>query len=1095
MKQNWPVHVKAVTARFFTILMLSVLSMTSVAGAQGSGREISGRVLDTEGEPLIGATVMLKDGAKVLNGVLTDVDGGFRLKAKPGNQLEVTYIGYVSATIKVGDKTSYEIVLTSNSQELDEVVVVGYGTQKKETLTGAISVVKNATLVESPTANISNALVGRVPGVSGIQSSGEPGDNETTLRIRGVATMNSEGNDPLIVIDGVQSTLEMMNAIDPNEIQSISVLKDASSTAVYGVKGANGVVLVTTKRGSSGAPKINLSYRFGITELTSKLKMLDSYRYALLRNEAIDSDGDVSKEQYRFDKYELWKFLAGRDYTPDEIDAMDITDAQKAQLMNSPALYYRSDDRYEDMFGGTAPTQQFNVNISGGMERVKYFASVGYLDQTGLFDLAKYQNVDNNTKNQRYNFRSNVDIDIHKNLSLSVDVSGSFQHNSGILGKDGDITSASSRHKQMLVQVLSAAPFAGPGIVDGKLVGNYISDLNPLEGRGTGWSTPAYIIQCQLLDTRMSNVSATLRLRHKMDYITKGLAISGAVSYDDSYRKSRVEQREPQIYKVGRNPENPNELLFFGGITKPTTVNDNYKSYNYKRNSLYLEAKIDYNRNFGPHSVTALALVSASQQRNPSLQFLVPTGMIGSAGRIAYSYDNRYFAEFNVGYNGSENFPKGKRFGFFPAYSVGWILTNEHFFPKNDFVTFIKFRGSYGEVGNDKIGGSRFLYLPSAWSYASGIDKANGAYFGFTDGSAYPAYYEGAYESRLGNPDVTWERAKKTNIGIELSFFKNRQLSILADLFKEDRDNILWNRSTTPGVVGATPPKDNIGKMSNKGYEVQVTWSDVIHDFSYSIGAGVSYAKNTIEYMDEPDNPYPWMNTTGFSYGQYKGYHSDGFYNNPDEAFNRPYVTRDGNKVQPGDIRYIDLNGDGVIDAKDEAPIGYSNLPRYTFNATLSLAYKGFSVSALFTGARDGSMPINSFYMINPFYMNTGSAQEFHYDGRWTQEKADAGITPTWPRASLRNLDSQNGLANDLYLQSTDYIKLKNLEVAYTYSGKFVKKVGISSVRIYVSGNNLITWSDMLPGYDPEQADTGGAKDGYLYPPTRSYNIGLNVSF
>lgn len=1097
MKQNLPVQLKAMAARFITFLAMVVVTATISLHAQSQGGELKGTVLDTDGEPLVGATVTMLDKNKVLSVVATDINGEFTLKGASGKTLRVTYIGYEAATVEVGNQTSMNIVLVSNTQALDEVVVVGFGTQKKETLTGAISVVKSQSLIESPTPNISNALVGRVPGVSGVQSSGEPGDNATTLRVRGVATMNSEGNDPLIVIDGVQSTIEMMNAIDPNEIQSISVLKDASSTAVYGVKGANGVILVTTKRGDSGAPKINLSYRFGITEMASKLKMLDSYRYALLRNEAVDNDGDVSKAPYRFDDNELWKFQVGRDYTPDEIDAMNISDAQKAMLANSPALYYRNNDRYNEMFGGTSPTQQFNVNISGGTDRVKYFASIGYLDQTGLFDLAKFQNVDNNTKNQRYNFRSNVDIELHKTLTLSVDVNGSFTHNSGILGKDGDVSSASSRHKQMLVQVLSTSPFGAPGFIDGKLIGNYISDLNPLEGRGTGWTTPAYIMQCNLLDTRQSNVSTTVRLRHKMDYLTKGLSISGAVSYDDTYRKSRTEYREPQIYKVGRNPNNPNELLFFGGIAKPATVNDNVSSYNYKRNSLYLEAKVDYNRTFGLHNVTALALISASQQKNPSLAFLVPSGMIGSAGRLTYSFDNRYFAEFNVGYNGSENFRKGKRFGFFPAYSLGWILTNEHFFPRNDYVTYVKFRGSYGEVGNDKIGGNRFLYLPSSWSFNSSknIDSGHGAYFGYTDGSALPAYYQGAYESRLGNPNVTWERAKKTNIGVELSFFKNRQLTVVADIFNEDRDDILWDLTTTPVVVGATPPKDNIGKMNNKGYEIQVTWTDWIRDFSYSVSAGVSYAKNTIKYMDEPENPYYWMNTTGYSYGQYKGYHSDGFYNNPEEAFNRPYVTKDGNKVQSGDIRYIDLNGDGVIDSKDEAPIGYSNLPRYTFNANVSLAWKGFSISALFTGACNGSMPINSFYMINPFYMDTGSAQTFHYDNRWTPEKVEAGITPTWPRASMRNLDSQNGLANDLYLQKTDYIKLKNLEIAYLYSGSLVKKIGLSSVRIYLSGNNLVTWSDMLPGFDPEQADTGGAKDGYLYPPTRSYNIGVNVSF
>lgn len=1093
MKCKSPTHVLAGAARTLTLLAIAILSAVPTLRAQGA-REITGKVLDTEGNPLIGATVILKDGTKVLNGMVTDVKGTFRTKAQPENTLDISYVGYITASRKVGTATHFEIVLESDSQMVGEVVVVGYGAQKKETLTGSVAVVKSATIIESPTSNISNALVGRIPGVSSVQSSGEPGDNQTTLRIRGVATLNSEGQDPLIVIDGVQSTVEAMNTLDPNEIQSISVLKDASATAVYGVKGANGVAIITTKRGTSGAPRINLSYRFGVTQLSSKLKMLDSYRYALLRNEAIANDGDISKNQYLFDKYELWKFQANRDYTPDEVDAMNLTAEQKAALNNRPGLYYRSDDWFDKQFGGVAPQHQFNINISGGSDRLKYFASVGYLEQEGLFDNAKYQNVDNNSNYSRYNFRSNVDIDVTKTLKLSVDVGGSIQNSRGILGKDGDITSATSRHKQMLIQILSGSPFVGPGMIDGKLVEEYVKALNPLDGRGTGYAPTPYLINSSLLDTRTTDISSTIRLRHTMDYLTRGLSISGTVSYNDTHRKSRIETRYPQRYKVGRNPEDPNEILFFGGTTSPTDVKDNQNSYNNKRNSFYLELKAEYNRTFGRHSVSALILYNAQQQRNPSLAFHVPSGMIGSAGRITYSFDNRYFAEFNAGYNGSENFPEGKRFGFFPAYSVGWIVTNEKFLPKNDWLTFLKIRASYGEVGNDKIGGNRFLYLPSTWEYLKGMANGNGGYFGPSDGSALPIYYAGAKESRLGNPDVTWERAQKTNVGIDINFFRDR-LAIVADYFNEDRRDILWSYGSTPGFVGATPPYGNIGKMNNKGYEIQVTWSDHISEFHYTIGAGVSYAINKIIYQDEPANPYPWMNSTGFSYGQYKGYHTDGFYNNADEVNNRPYITMDGNKVQPGDIRYIDLNGDGIIDSQDIAPIGYSNLPRYTFNANLGLEYKGFSLSALFTGACDGSMPISSHYMLNPFYMQTGSAQVFHYEDRWTQDKADRGIAAKWPRASLRNEDTQNGAMNDLYLQSTDFIRLKNLEVGYTFNGRRLKKIGISSVKVYLSGNNLYTWSNMLPGYDPEQADSGGAADGYLYPPTRSYNIGINIQF
>ncbi len=1080
------------------LLTLMLLALATPLFAQG-GRDITGKVVDSDGAPVPGAGVVILDEGRTKGGVVTDQDGAFTLKVNPGNSIQVSCIGFETQTISVGQTREFNIVLRPDAELLGEVVVVGYGAQRKETLTGSISVIKSDAIIESPTTNLSNALVGRVPGISSLQSSGEPGDNEATLRVRGIGTLNAEGQDPLVVIDGVQSTIDVMNTLDPNEIQSISVLKDASATAVYGVQGANGVVIVTTRRGAMGSARVSFSYRYGITQLATKLRMLDSYHYALLRNEAILNDGDISKNQYLFNEVQLWKFLANRDYTPTELSLMPgLTEAQRSSLENAPALYYRSDDWFDRQFGGVAPQQQFNVNVSGGKDRVRYFTSAGWTRQDGLFRNGVYANVDNNSHYNRYNFRSNVDVDFTRNTSLSVNLGGSIEHNRGILGKDGDISSAGSRHKQMLVQILSAAPFAGPGMLDGKLVSEYIKSLNPLDGMGTAYSATAYLIGCSLLDTRTSNLSATARLTHKMDYLTPGLSLSAAVSYSDLYRKSSVENRSAPMYRVGRDKTDPTLIYFFGGTIAPTTVTDN-ASYNYKSNSLYLEAKAEYSRTFNRHAVSALLLANAQQRRNPSLAYNVPSGMMGTAFRATYSYDNRYFVEFDAGVNGSENFPKGKRFGFFPAMSLGWILTNEPFMPKNDWLTFFKVRVSYGEVGNDKVGGSRFLYLPSTWSYTSGMNSdgvggGHGAYFGPSDGSALPIYYQGAIESRLGNPDVTWERARKTNAGVDIKLFRDR-LSVESDIFYEKRSDILWSYGSTPAFVGATPPMGNIGKMENKGYEIQASWSDSVGGFYYSIGGGVSYCVNKILYMDEAQNPYEWMNSTGYSYGQYKGYHTEGFYNTVEEALNRPYITTDGNKVQPGDIRYIDLNGDGVIDSKDRAPIGWSNLPRYTFNGNITLSYKGIGISALFTGAAQGSMPIASHYMLNPFYMQTGSAQWFHYDGRWTAEKAAAGDRITWPRASLRNEDTQNGLMNDLYLQSTAFFRLKNLEVSYLIKGKLLSKAHISSMKVYLSGNNLFTVSGMIPGYDPEQSDSGGAADGYLYPMTRSYNIGVNIQF
>jgi TonB-linked SusC/RagA family outer membrane protein len=504
---------------------------------------------------------------------------------------------------------------------------------------------------------------------------------------------------------------------------------------------------------------------------------------------------------------------------------------------------------------------------------------------------------------------------------------------------------------------------------------------------------------------------------------------------------------------------------------------------------------VDYARSFGKHDITGLLLYNVQQTRHPGLQYHVPANLIGTAGRFTYKYDDRYLAEFNMGYNGSENFPPGKRFGFFPAFSLGWILTNEKFFPQNSFLSWAKLRGSYGEVGNDAIGGERFMYLPSAWGTRSS-SPGDGYYFGTTDGTYTSPYYSGANESKLGNPNVTWERAKKANIGLDLNFFRNR-LTFVGDLFQEKRGNILWQMGTVPSLVGVDFPPANIGRVSNKGYEIQLNWMDKIRDFSYGAGFNISYAQNKIEYKDEPLYSYEWMNETGFSLGQYKGWRVDGFYNNDQEASNRPHVSRDGNKVQAGDIRYVDINGDGIIDSQDQVPIGYSNLPRYAFGATLNIGYKGFYASILFSGTYKGSMRMSSFYVLNPFYMVNGAAMEFQYEGRWTPDKAAKGVEATFPRASIRTFDSQNGAMNDLWLRSSEHIKLKNMEIGYRFTNlRWLKPAGISGILLFANGNNLYTWgSKLIDGWDPEQEDSGGAADGYLYPPTRTYNFGINVEF
>jgi len=1067
------------------ILLFSVNAQTPIANS----KQITGIVVDeATGEPVIGATIATED-EKI--GTVSDFDGNFKISL-PINEskLKISYLGYETRHVNLEGSQQVKIALRQDQKILSEVVVVGYGSQKKETLTGAIATVSPKEILQSPTANISNALVGRIPGISSVQSSGEPGHDASTIRIRGIATLNSSGYDPLIVIDGIQSTSAMFNALDANEIESISVLKDASSTAVYGVKGANGVIIVTTKKGESGKPKINFNYRYGISQISSKLKMLDSYDYAIFRNEAIDNDGNTSLNYAKFTDTDLWKFRYNRDYTPNEVDAMDfLTPDQKETLKNAPALYYVSHDFFDELFGGSAPQQQFNVNVSGGSERMRYFTSVGYYSQEGIFQNADFAGKNANSLYDRYNIRTNIDVDVFKNLEMSVQFGGQFENTSGIVGQNND-TSEGSRRKQMLVMILGSPPFSPGGITsDGKLVGQLEKSTHPFSAKGGGGASPTlYLLNSPIMKETGSNLNVNIILKHKMDYLTKGLSVSGTVAYNDTYQKGTLNSYTPPQYTAFRNPENPNEIVYVGGITSPTSINDN--TGNYKWNQLYLEAKLNYERTFGKHAVTGLLLYNIQQTNDPTLMYNTPATFLGYAGRVTYMYDTRYLAEINIGYNGSEQFPDNKRLGFFPAYSLGWIVTNESFFPKNNWITWLKIRSSYGEVGNDKIGSERYLYLPQPWLTSSGY------YFGNTDGSVSDPRYAGAYESRIGNPNVTWERARKMDGGIDLNLFKDR-LSFTGDLFNEKRDNILWNlNGSVTALIATTLSPTNIGKVSNKGYDLLINWRDKIRDFTYGIGVNVSYARNVIEYEDEPQYPYAWMNETGFSLGQYKGYKYDGFYNNESEAYNRPFGTDDNNKVQPGDVRYIDINGDGKIDQYDVVPIGYSNLPRYTFGGNINMGYKDFSIAALFTASYQGSMPMSSFYMLNPFYQTNGGALEFQYDGRWTPEKAEQGIMPTYPRASMNNYNTQNGKNSDLWLRSSQFIRLKNLEIGYELKGKFLKQLGVSNARIYVNGNNLCTWgSKLISGYDPEQMDADGAADGYLYPPTKTYNMGVNINF
>lgn len=1080
-------------------LIILILSCVSGIG-YGQSLHIYGTIKGKNGIPLPSASVTVVGQNKIK---IADSLGNFSINVPAGATLQFSSIGYFNKTVRVSSSIYLNVVLVENinALNLSDVVVVGYGKQRAPTVTGAVGVISGQDLIQTPVANVSNMLVGRTSGISSVQSSGEPGQNATTIRIRGVATLN--GADPLIVIDGIQQPAEqpyvVLNAMDANEIESISILKDASATAVYGIRGANGVIIITTKRGNNNKPQFSFTANDGFTQATSLLQTINSYQFALLRNEAVrnaQTFGDHSYDQLLFSDDEIWKFQNNRDYTPTEVDAMSITDAQKAQLKTSPALYYTSHNYYKDQFGGLGKQQQYNLNVSGGTSKIKYFTSLGYFHQTGILSNTSYGGANNNTNFKRYNFRSNFDIDVIRNVQITFNIAGqssvALYPNAGYSGTD-----IGNRYQNIIQNILENSPFAGPGIVDGHLVTGFIGNpgdpTNPLGLKGgTGYSPIAQLLTSGTRTYYITTLTSNLTIKHTMDYLTKGLNAHFTVAYDDSYTKGYAQTNSIPQYSAVRDPSNPNNIIFIGGQINPATTTDNVDNSSWRK--IYLEAAIDYSRRFGSHTVTGLILGNAQRYTANGMTDNTPSGLMGLVGRATYNFKERYLVEFNMGVNGTEQFAPSKRFGYFPAVSAGWILSNESFFPKNKWVTWVKFRGSYGEVGNDQLGGRRYLYLPNTWAY-----NGSGYYIGNSNGSSGNPYYAGAVESALGNPDVTWERAKKINISADLRFF-NDKLSATASVFQEKRNNILVTLGTIPGTYGVPSgniPPANVGRVTNKGLEIEAGWNDKIGKVTYWIRGNFSFARNKIDYEAEAPYPYPWMDATGYSIGQYKGLLTDGFYNTQQELNNRPYNSY-GNNAKLGDLKYRDVNGDGIIDNKDLVPIGYPNLPEVSYNFTLGFSYKGFDVNALIIGSAMGSFPQFGYILNTPFAKNVGEVLQTTYDGHWTADKYAKGEKITYPEISFDGGQNNSATLSNFWLKPNNFMRLKNLEIGYTFSGgsRFIKNTGIKGFRLYVSGNNLITWgTKLIKGIDPELADNGKNDMGYLFPVTKTFNIGANIKF
>ena len=1055
--------------------IMEVPSATNI----NKNRLYKGKVVDDRtSEPLVGATVKVK-GSTI--GTITDIDGNFALDI-PDNispiVFEVSYMGYASKEAAPAKTTGFTIRLAEDSQTLEEVQIIAYGKQSKMSVTAAISSIDTKELLKSPSGSVANALSGAVTGLSSIQPSGQPGAENPSIYIRGTGSLSDELSKPLILVDGVERSFFQM---DSHEIESITVLKDAASTAVFGVRGANGVVLVTTRRGVSGKPVISLNSSFGLTQALRNLKGVDSYTYATLYNEAQLSDNpSLTESQLGFSPFVIDMFRTNED-----------------------PIMFPNVDWNDYLFKNLAWQTQHNLTLSGGGERFRYFVSLGYLLQDGMLKQLG-ESYDPNYQYKRFNYRSNVDIDITKSTLLKVNIGGHFG------------AKREPRTDELWRKVLWSTPFSSPGIVDGKLISNIYSNRYISIGER---SCPLDYYYNYGYNVDTDNVlNLDLALEQKLDFITPGLSMNIKGAYNTNYN-----------VKASRTPSGADSMctpIYLGSIETPGMdfwdprfdrtivyqtdgVSGLHEQMSYgeevgRGRNWYGEFSLNYSRSFGDHDVSALFLYNQSKKYYPETKIDgkvfymdIPTAYVGYVGRMTYAYKKRYMVDLNAGYNGSENFAPDKRFGFFPAVSAGWILSEEKFMKKQKVIDFLKLRASYGIVGNDKMENARFLYMAGAWSGYNTVAKGQGSWQFGKDGGT--GLLPDAKENTMGNPDVTWEKVAKQNYGIDLKMFDSR-LSLTADVFFEKRKDILSTRNTLPAITDINLPKINLGKVNNHGYELSLGWNDRAGKVDYWLKANVSYAKNKIIYMDEVVPNEPYMAETGRSTGLTYGYIFDRFLQKDDfDADGNLKKDENGRQIlpqmalgtpRPGDALFKDLNGDGVINGDDKTRFGYAERPDYVFGFLGGLKWKNFEFSMQWTAAMNASRILDGEYRNAFGSTNSRMLLKFLADGRWTEENPNS----RFPRLTFMN-KSHYLQTSDLWLMNGSYLRLKTAEISYTLPQKnFLKKVGIESVRFYCNGYNLLTlFSDLNDiDIDPEGVTDGGNNN---YPNIRIYNFGVNISF
>lgn len=1027
---------------------------------------VSGTIVDENNLPMPGVTVMVEG---TTNGTMSNPDGTFVLgRVAPGSVLLVSCIGYQNQQLKLSDKVVFNIKLVPDNEVLEEVVMVAYGQQRKVSVTGSIATVSSEELRKTTSTRLDNALAGRVTGLSSVQTSGgQPGMDGASLKIRGAS------RPPLILVDGVEN--DNIRTIDMNEVESFSILKDASATAMFGIQGADGVILIQTRRGQKGKPRLTLTYDQGWTSFTKEPERLHSWEYLEYRNLATINDGRPAP----YSDALIAKFK-------DPYFGLDASSSDYETQKKMRDYLYCDNDYYRMLLKKYSTQQRFNANISGGSDFVKYFLNFGYIHQGGNLNTEDPEQLGYNPQSymDRLSFRSNLDFSLAKSLTASLNIASYVENvNMPFVGNlyGGDPT-ADANQVWMMTDLIYQAQTILP-ITPGPVA---IAEFGGDEGVMV---YPEYLDRSafEIINRRgfhtnkKKNLNTQLSLKWDLgELVTKGLSVRGLVSYDTYNRGILEGGHDERMYVASFDYEN-NTLSYADHNQLPTTLSlRNWKSNNYTVN---IQGFMEYDRIFGKHEVTGLVMAMRKFWEGTAAD--IPYNVIGTSARLTWSYADRYLAEANLGYNGSEQFAPANRFGFFPAGSLGWVASNEGFLKDNPVLTWLKFRASYGVVGSDIANAKRFLYQDDI--RPSGVPGGNTSAGGL--GSLI------INEGLMGNKTVQWSEGKKLNLAAEVGLFKGFRVNF--DWFKERRSDQLIARQSIPsfqGVPSGNIPMANMGITDYRGYEFEISYDKTFSkDFSFQIKSNIGFYDNVRIETDEPQRTEDYVcryRQEGYREGQPFGYEVDwnspgrGYFVSQEEI--DKYAKYSFGNPRPGDLVYKDQNLDGKVDVKDQVPIGYStSTPGLVYGVTLGANLKGFDLNVLFSGLGRYSR----FFSGQGVYETTCDGTYFGWHrNSWTQERYEKGETIEYPALALNA--NTNHVANDFFIMNRSFLRLKNVEIGYTLPSRFLDRAGVKSLRIYANGQNLFVWDNLkLHHLDPEQ-------DGSIqYPITKNISVGVNVNF